>query len=188
MSRSSSRSRHPGSQPGSILLSALSPPHPMCFCPLSAGPAPSQKRLRPILGKAPPLPGKAPPYPRVGPVSPPRPRRPGVIPLAPRLRRAEAQAPPHQHRLRLLRAPAPPSPASQTREAAAGRGASWRPRSAAPSLTRSTGSESGRGHGRSGRDGRMLGAGGQWGACRAPRGLPGGGSASQVGAGRAREC
>jgi hypothetical protein len=79
------------------------------------------------------------------------------------------QAPPHQHRPRLSRAPAPPSPAAQTREAAAGRGASWRPRSAAPSLTRSTGSESGRGHGHSGRDGRVLEMAGSGGVPGSPR-------------------
>lgn len=60
----------------SILPSALSPPHPQRFCStLSADPAPSQKRLRPLLRKAPPLPEKAPPHPRVGPASPPRPEK-----------------------------------------------------------------------------------------------------------------
>lgn len=154
-------------------VSAVSSPS-QGFCPtLSAGPAPSQRRLRPILRKAPPPPEKAPPHPRVGSASPHAPRRPRVIPvLAPRLRRVEAQAPPRQRRLRLSRAPGPPSPAALTREAAAGRGASWRPRSAAPSLTRSTGSESGRGHGRSGLDGRVLGAGGQRGRTGLPEDFP----------------
>lgn len=94
---------HPRSQPGSILLSALSPPHPQSFCPtLSAGPAPSQKRLRPILRKAPPLPEEAPPHPRLGPASPPRPEKtpghpsPGSAPEAGRSAgpAPSAQAPP----------------------------------------------------------------------------------------------
>lgn len=121
----------------------------------------------------PPHPERAPPYPREDstPVrarahhregSAPSQRRPRPVPCsALRLRRVLAQAPPHRHRPRPTRAPVPPSPTSQTREAAAGRGESWRPRSAAPSLTRSTGSESGRGHCRSRQDGqgRVQGAG-----------------------------
>lgn len=67
--------RQPGPQPGSILLSALSSPHPQCFCPtLSAGLAPSREGSA-LYREAPPLPGKAPPHPRVSSASPPRPEK-----------------------------------------------------------------------------------------------------------------